>query len=132
MTITITTENNPAGFRWLDLAAADTGKAAEFYARLFGWNVQPQRANGGRYLHFSAGGEAFASMYQLDSRQLEAGVPSHWTPYIGVADIDATASKTAALGGEVLVRPFSVDGVARICLVTDTAGALLGLWELDK
>ena len=132
MAITITTENKPAGFRWLDLAAADTGKAAEFYARLFGWKACRQKANGGEYFHFSAGGEAFASLYQLNSRQLAAGVPSHWTPYVGVADVDAAGAKAAALGGEVLVRPFSVDGVARICLVTDSAGALLGLWELDQ
>jgi len=125
------TETRPARFQRLDLAAVDARKAADFYAGLFGWRTQRQRANGGEYLHFTDGGETIASLYQLDSRQIDAGVPSHWTPYVGVADIDDAVARAAALGGQVVVRPFGVDGVARIGLVTDAAGALLGLWEVS-
>jgi len=132
MTTTITQGGKPAGFHWLDLAAADPGAAAEFYAGLCGWETRRQQANGGEYFQFTAGGKPFASLYRLDSRQLAAGVPAHWTPYIGVADIDAATAKAAALGGRVLVRPFRVDDAARISLVADRAGALLGLWELGE
>jgi len=124
------TEYMPARFCRLDLAAADARRAADFYAGLCGWQTQRQRANGGEYFHFIAGGETVASLYQLDSKQLAAGVPSHWTPYVGVADIDAAARRAAALGGSVVVESFRVEGAARIGLVTDAAGALLGLWEL--
>jgi predicted enzyme related to lactoylglutathione lyase len=125
-------DNEPARFRWLDLAAVDARRAADFYAGLFGWQTGRQRANGGEFLHFSADGEDIASLYQLGAQQIAGGVPSHWTPYIGVADLDAAVSKAAALGGSVVVRPFRVDGMARVSLVTDSVGALIGLWELAQ
>jgi predicted enzyme related to lactoylglutathione lyase len=33
------------------------------------------------------------------------------------------------LGGTVIVDPFLVSGIARIALVLDSVGALIGLWE---
>ena len=122
--------NKPARFCWFDLAAVDARRAAHFYAGLFGWQTQRQRANGGEYFRFTADGECIASLYQLGAKQVAAGVPSHWTPYVGVADIDEAGERAAALGGRVVVRPFGVDGAARISLVTDATGALLGLWEV--
>jgi hypothetical protein len=128
---TFNSDHLPARFCWLDLAAVDAPRAAEFYAGMFGWNTQRRAANGGEFLHFAHEGDNLASLYQLDARQVEAGVPSHWTPYVGVADIDDMTAKAATLGGRVVVSPFDVDGMARVCLITDAAGALLGLWELS-
>jgi predicted enzyme related to lactoylglutathione lyase len=125
-------DNKPARFCWLDLAAVDARRAADFYAGLFGWQTQRQQANGGEYHHFTADGETVGSLYQLDARQIAGGVPSHWTPYISVSDLEGMAARAAALGGQVVVKPFSVDGIARISLVTDSTGALLGLWELRR
>jgi hypothetical protein len=123
-------DHEPARFRWLDLAAIDARRAADFYAGMFGWQSGRQRNNGGEFMHFSAGGESIASLYQLGAQQIAGGVPSHWTPYVGVADLDAAGAKAEALGGQVVVRPFGVDGMARVSLVSDSVGALIGLWEL--
>ena len=68
-------------------------------------------------------------MYRMSQREREHGVPSHWTPYVCVRDIDATAGRVEAAGGAVLVQPFEVEGVARIALVTDSIGSIMGLWE---
>jgi predicted enzyme related to lactoylglutathione lyase len=57
------------------------------------------------------------------------GVPSHWTPYIGVNDVDTVARRAGSIGGKVLVQPFEVDGIARIALILDSVGAHVGLWE---
>lgn len=125
-------DNSPARFCWFDLAAVDAHRAADFYAGMFGWQTQRHAANGGEFFRFAHNGEVIATLYQLQSRQVEAGVPSHWTPYVGVTDIDAMAAKAAALGGSLVVKPFRVDDVARVSLVTDSAGALIGLWELPQ
>lgn len=125
-------DRQPAGFCWLDLAAANAGKAEKFYADMFGWKTQRKQANGGEYVHFVRGGESFASLYQLDSRQISAGVPSHWTPYVAVADVHEMGSRARDLGGQVVVNPFDVDGLARVSLIADSAGALIGLWESLK
>lgn len=122
----------PARFSWLDLASADNQKSAAFYRGMFGWRTESRSANGGLLHEFLAGGEAIASQYQLDRPQLAQGVPSHWTPYVGVADVDAMGSKAEALGGQILVDPFSVDGMARVSLIVDSVGALVGLWEIAK
>jgi predicted enzyme related to lactoylglutathione lyase len=125
-------DHKPRHFCWVDLAAADARGAADFYRGLCGWRTQRQRANGGEFLHFIADGDPVASLYQLDSRQIAAGVPSHWTPYIAVSDIEQSASRAEALGGRVIVKPFGVGDAARIALITDSAGALAGLWETAK
>jgi predicted enzyme related to lactoylglutathione lyase len=130
--MTIDFDKEPARFCWLDLATVNTRKAQAFYADLFGWETQRKRANGGEYLHFLCGGESFASLYQLGPGQIAAGVPSHWTPYVSVADVCETGSKAKALGGQVVVNPFEVDGVARVSLIADATGALIGLWEGRK
>lgn len=120
----------PAGrFCWADLAASDAAAAQAFYAGLFGWTVGQRHALGGRYALLQRAGRGIASLYQLRHEQLAQGVPSHWTPYVRVASADAAARRAAALGGGVLVAPFDVPGAARIALIHDTVGALVGLWQ---
>lgn len=119
----------PGRFCWLDLAASDAGRAQAFYAAMFGWTFREQRANGGVFTRVASGGRELGSLYALSPRQRAHGVPSHWTPYVAVTDVDAAAARAAALGGRTLVAPFEVEHTARIALVEDAVGALLGLWQ---
>ena len=114
---------------WIDLAASDLPSAAVFYRNLFDWNAAPRRANGGSFTELHRGRDSFGSIYQLRDERLRLGTPSHWVPYVCVADIDATAARAVALGGELLVRPFEVGDVARIALILDSVGAQIGLWQ---
>lgn len=116
-------------FCWLDLAAADSVKAKAFYGALFGWRPAEQQANGGSFTLLQLAGANVGSMYQLDRAHRERGVPSHWTPYVRVDDIDEAARRVARLGGAVLVGPLHVPGIAHIALVLDPVGATLGLWQ---
>lgn len=117
----------PGRFCWLDLAAADQGAAQDFYAAAFGWSFTDVPANGGHFTLCTCAGRDVGSMYRLARRQVERGVPSHWTPYVQVDDIDALTARVDALGGRVLVQPFDVERVARIALIEDAVGAVLGL-----
>jgi predicted enzyme related to lactoylglutathione lyase len=119
----------PGAFCWLDLAASDSAAAKAFYARAFGWSFEEQHANGGRFTRCRLGARDVGSLYPLGRAQLERGVPSHWTPYLRVADVDALAGRIAPLGGRVLVSPFEVERTARIALIEDAVGAVLGLWQ---
>jgi predicted enzyme related to lactoylglutathione lyase len=116
-------------FCWLDLAAADAAAAKRFYADAFGWRFADRRTNGGVYTRCRVGDCEMASLYQLERAAVARGVPSHWTPYIAVADADAAVLKVSGLGGRRVVAPFDVPGVARIALVEDAVGALVGLWQ---
>jgi len=116
-------------FCWLDLAASDADSAKAFYGQLFGWTSHDRAANGGIFTHLRSAGADVGSLYQLQKEHLDRGVPSHWTPYVGVADIEDIVTRAVALGGEVVVRPFLVTGVARVALILDAVGALVGLWQ---
>lgn len=116
-------------FCWVDLAASDAGSAKDFYGRVFGWTANATRANGGSFMYLRLDGRDVGSLYQLNRALLDRGVPSHWTPYIRVDDMDEVGSRVIENGGTVLVPPFVVDGVARNALILDPVGAHVGLWE---
>jgi len=46
-----------------------------------------------------------------------------------VKSVKDAVSRAASLGGTVIVDPFVVSGVARIALILDSVGAVVGLWE---
>lgn len=114
---------------WVDLAARDAERAAEFYRDLFDWGIDQERLGAGALRRLSRDGVDVGSLYQLGARPLMAGAPSHWTPYVAVANLAAACQRAGELGGRVLVHGFEVPGVARIGLVMDPVGAMIGLWE---
>ena len=119
----------PGRFRWMDLAATDASGAARFYREMFGWTPVEHSANGGRFTRLQSSSQDVGSLYQLGQALLDGGVPSHWTPYVRVTDVHEATRRAATLGGEVIVRPFVVAGVARVALIVDAVGAQVGLWE---
>lgn len=116
-------------FCWVDLAASDAGAARHYYEQLFGWRSRDQKTNGGVFTRLSVDHHDVGSLYQLQRLHIEAGVPSHWTPYVRVADAEESVERAEALGGKVMVRPFTVPGLARIAVVLDPVGAHVGLWQ---
>ena len=116
-------------FCWLDLAAADVENAKLFYGELFGWTSREHAANGGSFTRLQSSSHDIGSVYQLKIELLDKGIASHWTPYVLVDSVNDTARRAAMLGGTVIVDPFVVSGVARIALILDSVGAVVGLWE---
>lgn len=116
-------------FCWVDLAATDAVHAKAFYEQMFGWSASDELANGGVFTRLRLADQDVGSIYQLKRAYLDEGVPSHWTPYVEVDDVDEAARRAALLGGSVVVRPFVVSGIARIALILDSVGAQVGLWE---
>ena len=104
-------------FCWVDLAATDAARATDFYAQVFGWAPCEQLANGGSFTRMRLSGQDVGSIYQLKRAHRDQGVPSHWTPYIRVDDVDHVA------------RRVVVSGIAQIALILDSVGAQVGLWE---
>jgi predicted enzyme related to lactoylglutathione lyase len=116
-------------FCWVDLAATDAERAKDFYGRLFGWASCEQSANGGSFTRLLLSGQDVGSIYQIRKAHFDRGMPSHWTPYIRVDDVQDAVRRAVSFGGKVIVRPFVVSGVARIALILDSVDALVGLWE---
>ena len=128
----VTLQPQSGKFCWLDLAARDAARARRFYQEAFGWIATEQSANGGHFVRLQHGGSDIGSLYQLAHAELQGHVPSHWTPYIAVANLEEALQKAERAGGRTLVRPVAIEGVTRIALMEDAVGALVGLWEVGR
>lgn len=116
-------------FCWIDLAATDAASAKAFYGGLFGWTAQEQQLLGGSITRLRSSAGDVGSLYQLSRTLCDQGVPSHWTSYIQVANLDDALRHACALGGKALVPPLVMPGIARVALIVDPVGAQIGLWE---
>ena len=117
-------------FDWIQLGTGDMGRAAEFYERLFGWEViQNTTANGSDYWIFDTGDEPRVENLRRGALCLR---PDHAGPgilvYVFVEDIDAVLRKLVDLGGEVVVPKHPVGSASTACF-SDPDGNLLGLWQ---
>jgi len=113
---------------WVELGAIpDIGKAVDFYAGLFGWDV-PESANPeqtGGYRQAMLRGKPVAGMMPL----MQEGQPSTWNTYVSVEDADAIATKVGEAGGTVIAEPMDVMDLGRMAVFTDSTGAVFGVWQ---
>ena len=116
-------------FCWADLATLDDARAAAFYVELFGWAERRRFVAGGRFSTLETQDAALASLYQLARQEIELGVPAHWIPYVSTPYLEATLVKAQQLGGKVIIPPHEFARLARISVITDPTGALIGLWQ---
>ncbi len=116
-------------FVWHECMAADPDGAQAFYCGVAQWGVQPAQMPELDYRMFTAGGMPVAGLMALPQEAREAGAPPHWLGYISVGDVDATAARVRALGGQVPVGPTEIPGVLRFAIVTDPDGAAFGVFK---
>jgi predicted enzyme related to lactoylglutathione lyase len=123
------TAHLPGTFCWFELGSADAEAACRFYGPLFGWTVEsiPLHPDASYHL-FKLRGLDVAAAYQLDPAR-QVGVSSHWLPYVSVASADAAADTARLLGGSVVRGPRDIADVGRMTLLSDPAGAVLGVWQ---
>jgi len=118
------TSHAPGTFSWTDLSTSDPPGAKTFYGELFGWEAEDMPGAAGTYTMFRLDGKDVAACFGQDD-----GPPPHWNSYVTVEDVDSSASRTATLGGTVMMEPRDVEGVGRMAVIADPAGAPLALWE---
>jgi len=117
-------------FNWTDLSTTDVAGAKRFYGELFDWNFEDMPISEGHtYSMARRGGQEVGAVSELMAEQRQQGVPPHWMAYIWVSDLDATAKQVEPLGGKVVVPPFDVLDVGRMCVLQDPTGAIVSLWQ---
>ncbi len=124
---------HPAGtFCWFECGTRDAAKAKQFYTRLFGWSAvdAPMPEGGGSYTILKAGDEEIAGLYQMSGPRFE-GVPSHWLTYVAVDDVDETARRAVALGGNTHAGPMDIPNVGRVAILQDPTGAVIAIARFD-
>lgn len=113
---------------WVELGGIpDIEKAVGFYGGLFGWDVpEPENAEQtGGYRQALLRGKPVAGMMPL----MQEGQPAAWNTYVSVEDADGAAAKVREAGGAVIAEPMDVMDLGRMAVFTDTAGAVIGVWQ---
>jgi predicted enzyme related to lactoylglutathione lyase len=123
-TTTTALTNKPA---WLDLSSTDAAGSREFYAKLFGWDLEvsadPQY---GGYATAKLGDKSVGG---IGPRQQGDSSPTAWSLYIGTDDVDALAGKVQSAGGTVVAPPFDVGDQGRMAVFSDPSGAFISAWQ---
>lgn len=117
-------------FSWADCGTSDWAAGKEFYADLMGWETEDTPMGEGQfYTFFKQDGERVGAISQLSPEMLEQGMPSAWSNYVTVDDVDAMVNKVKELGGTVFSEPFDVFEDGRMAVVGDPTGGALCLWQ---
>ncbi|HEY6636523.1 MAG TPA: VOC family protein [Solirubrobacterales bacterium] len=127
---------------WVDTSQPDPEAAADFYAGLFGWELEDTMPPGSEGSYFIARCETRAwSLFDSSGeprrgevaavRSIPDGAPSAaaWNTYIWVESADETASKVRGAGGRVLIEPYDAANAGRMARFTDPEGA--AFWVLE-
>jgi predicted enzyme related to lactoylglutathione lyase len=101
---------------YLQLPAADVGRAAAFYAAVFGWSVEPGQAG------FEAPG--LIGQWIAERPVAPDAGPLLW---IDVTRMESALRLVEEQGGVVLSPPVVDDGVRLLATVRDPAGNTIGM-----
>lgn len=110
---------------WVDAQLPDVQAGKRFYGELFGWTFEerPEAPAGSVWAYRE--GEPVAAL----ARKTDGRLPTVWTVYFSTPDAEALADRVWAAGGQVVTAPVPVGDLGTTALVTDSEGAVFGLWE---
>ena len=118
----------PATYKpvWIDLSTSDPAASREFYAKVFGWNVEvnPDPQYGG-YALAKVGGKDVAGI----GTTMMAEAPTAWSIYLGTSDIAEMTARVQAAGGKVIATPMQVGEQGSMAVYQDPSGAYISAWQ---
>ena len=120
-------------FSWADNNSTDPEAVKSFYQGLLGWDKDefPMGPDmpGATYTMFKQDGAYTAGLAGMMASMQEMGIPSHWSNYVTVEDVDALADVVTANGGTILYGPGDIFDSGRMMQIQDPTGAQLSLWQ---
>jgi predicted enzyme related to lactoylglutathione lyase len=113
---------------WSELLTRDFSRAVDFYGSVFHWDIKVEGdTDEFRYstMRNPEGGDELAGIGDASSF-LPDDVPSHWSIYWAVDDVDGTIATLTKLGGSVVMAAEDTP-YGRLATVADPAGAIFKL-----
>jgi predicted enzyme related to lactoylglutathione lyase len=104
-----------------EIGCRDSGKTADFFSKLFGWQMQPM----GPATMIDTGSQ---SGIQGHISSLGHEPHNYTTFYVQVDDVQAYLEKAAALGGKTIVPPVEIPS-GTFAWFADLEGNTVGLWK---
>jgi predicted enzyme related to lactoylglutathione lyase len=106
---------------YLRIPAPDPQASAAFYATVFGWTVDTDRANP----NFADGSGHVIGHFMAD---LPVAGAAGVRPYVYVEDVRATLDRALANGAEPATAPYP-EGNLTVATFRDPAGNEIGVWQ---
>ncbi|QYK07745.1 VOC family protein [Shewanella mangrovisoli] len=113
--------NTAGALGWHELTTHDTEEAMRFYGEVFGWQFRTVKMPHGQYHLIENQGVGIGGI----TDNLIPALPSRWTGYVTVADVDLVAINAKKLGGDILFGPEDIPKVGRFCWIKDPQGAII-------
>ncbi len=111
-----------------ELPVDDPARAAAFYEKLFGWDIQ--QWEGAPYWLVTSGPDSEPGINgALGQRSDDLPVPVF---VLGVDDIDTSMTEVAAAGATLVSPKIPIPGVGYSAYFTDTEGNRIGLFQGDE
>jgi predicted enzyme related to lactoylglutathione lyase len=109
-------------FCWRELMTDDVDRARAFHGELFGWGWKADSMGAaGTYWLISKDGQYIGGIM---AKPPGAPMPSAWSSYVLVDDVDAATKRCAAAGGTVYRAPDDVPDIGRFAVLADPWGAV--------
>ena len=118
--------DDPGSLCWTELATRDSKAAEKFYTSLFGWSAK-HGTDGMEYTELANNGKQQGGILPITPQM--GNMPTAWTPYFAVNDVDATAAKVKELGGRLYMGPQDLPKVGRFAVVADPQGAVFDIFK---
>ncbi|MFJ9545932.1 VOC family protein [Streptomyces erythrochromogenes] len=122
--------DEPGSLSWTELYTSDAAAAKDFYGGVFGWWFSDMElpGGGGTYALVTPAGQPAERMHggvmELPAEHLApAGGRPYWHPVFAVTDCDAAVAAVTGNGGSVQMGPEDAEGVGRLAVCLDPAGA---------
>ena len=120
--------NEPGTLNWNQCQTDDPGRAAAFYADVFGYEVDEIDLGGGEpFRVLKVDGRGVAGVREHVPQM--GNVPPHWSTVFQVADTDESVGKATELGGTVVMEPLDLPDIGRIAVLQDPVGAAFQVIE---
>lgn len=120
---------------WIGLTTHDVGGAIAFYSQLLGWEFPEGNPEFGGYRVVLKDGlpvaGAMTSLSGPEGPTEKPQAPTNWTVYLRTDDIEARCAAVTEHGGQLLIPPMPVGDLGSMAVLSDPAGAVVGLWQPD-
>ncbi|HYN92863.1 MAG TPA: VOC family protein [Pilimelia sp.] len=118
--------DSPGSLYWNELTTRDVTGSKEFYGAVFGWGAKDSPMGDYSYTEWELAGRSVGGMMPMVGDEWPADLPAHWMVYFAVADCDASAARSAELGGRVSVPPTDTPQ-GRFAVLNDPHGAFFSV-----
>jgi uncharacterized protein len=120
--------NTRGRFVWYQLFTTDPKGAEPFYKDIVGWGVSRWGMGPLAYTMWTRGSSPLGGLMPLPDEAKEAGLSSHWLPFIGVTDVNGTVEQAKGLGAKVHKEPTSLPMIGRFAVLGDPQGAVFAVF----